>query len=88
MNDKDYAEILKGLAVPIYAEPAMDRAINLLEQEPKTGHCKGCKQWKDSDGFYRRGGHAESQCPINRREVLEGNGYCYMFELQERSDKE
>ena len=57
-------------------------------QEPKTGHCKDCKWWKDSDGLYRRGGHAESQCPINRREVFEGNGYCYMFEPQERSDKE
>ena len=46
----------------------------------KTGRCKDCKWWKDSDGLYRRGGHAESQCPINRREVFEGNGYCYMFE--------
>lgn len=51
--------------------------------KPKTGHCKDCKWWKDSDGIYRRSGHAESQCPINRREVLEGNGYCYMFEPQE-----
>ena len=34
MTDKDYAEILKGLAVPVHAEPAMDRAIELLEQEP------------------------------------------------------
>lgn len=34
MTDKDYAEILKGLAVPIHAESAMDRAIDLLEQEP------------------------------------------------------
>jgi hypothetical protein len=49
----------------------------------RTGHCKDCKWWKDSDGLYRRGGHAESQCPINRREVLEGNGYCYMYEPQE-----
>lgn len=59
-----------------------------LEQEPKTGHCKDCKWWKDSDGTYRRGVHAESQCPINRREVLEGNGYCYVFEPQESEDKE
>lgn len=56
------------------------------DQEPsvtpqlKMGRCKNCKWWKDSDGLYRRGGHAESQCPINRREVFEGNGYCYMFE--------
>ena len=34
MKDKEYAEILKGLIVPIHAEPAMDRAIELLEQEP------------------------------------------------------
>ena len=45
-------------------------------QEPR---CKDCKWWKDSDGEYRRGCRAESQCPINRREVFEGNGYCYMF---------
>ena len=32
MTDKDYAEILKGLAVPIHAEAAMDRAIDLLER--------------------------------------------------------
>jgi len=38
MKDKEHAEILKGLIVPIHAEPAMDRAIELLEQEPKTGH--------------------------------------------------
>lgn len=55
---------------------------------PKMGRCKDCKWWKDSDGVYRRGVGAESQCPINRREVLEGNGYCYMFEPKERSGKE
>ena len=62
---------------------AYNMAIKALEQEPKPGHCKDCKWWKDSDGLYRRGTHAESQCPINRREVFEGNGYCYMFESQE-----
>lgn len=78
----------------IYTEPGNDNdmdkitidackgAIELLEQEPKTGHCKDCKWWKDSDGIYRRGCGAESQCPINRREVLEGNGYCFLFEPQ------
>ena len=50
---------------------------------PKTGHCKDCKWWKDSDGVFRRGIDAESQCPINRIEVYEGNGYCFMFEPQE-----
>ena len=54
--------------------------LELLEQEPKTGYCKDCKWWKDNDGVYRRGIEAESQCPINRKEVFEGNGYCYMFE--------
>lgn len=57
-----------------------------LKQEPKTGHCKDCKWWKDSDGAYRRGVGAESQCPINRKEVFEGNGYCYMFEPQESEE--
>ena len=52
-------------------------------QDPKTGHCKDCKWWKDSDGAFRRGIGAESQCPMNRIEVFEGDGYCYMFEPQE-----
>ena len=54
----------------------------------QSGHCKDCKWWKDNDGTFRRGVGAESRCPINRIEVFEGNGYCYMFEPQERSDKE
>ena len=66
---------------------ALDMAIQALEQEPKTGHCKDCKWWKDSDGVFRRGIRAESKCPINRKEVFEGNGYCYMFEPQESEDK-
>lgn len=64
-----------------------DLALNMvreaLEQEPKTRYCKDCKWWKDSDGVFRRGIGAESQCPINRREVFKGNGYCYMYEPQE-----
>lgn len=47
--------------------------------QPKTRRCKDCKWWKDNDGFYRRGGR-DDKCPINRREVFEGNGYCYIFE--------
>lgn len=58
---------------------------SVTPQEPK---CKDCKWWKDSDGEYRRGCGAESKCPINRREVFEGNGYCYLFEPQESKDKE
>lgn len=49
----------------------------------KSEHCKNCKWWKDSDGEYRRGIGAESKCPINRREVMEGRGYCFMYEQQE-----
>ena len=60
--------------------------LRLKSQKSKTGHCKDCKWWKDSDGAFRRGVGAESQCPINREEVYEGNGYCYIFEPQERSE--
>lgn len=56
--------------------------------QPKTGRCKDCKWWKDSDGVYRRGVRAESKCPINNVSVNHGFGYCYMFELQERSGEE
>ena len=59
------------------------RELPLVNSHSKTGYCKDCKWWKDSDGAYRRGVKAESQCPINRREVLESNGYCYVFEPQE-----
>ena len=44
-----------------------------------------CKHWKDSDGVYRRGIGAENKCPINIKEVYEGNFYCKWFE--ERGDK-
>ena len=65
---------------------ALDMAIKALEQEQKTGHCKDCKWWKDSDGVYRRGIDAESQCPMNRKKVFEGNGYCYLYEPQESEE--
>ena len=58
-----------------------------VRPQEKTGHCKDCKWWKDSDGAFRRGIGAESQCPMNRIEVFEGNGYCYMFKPQEESEK-
>ena len=65
----------------------------LLELPPvtpqqKTGHCKDCKWWKDSDGVYRRGVGAESKCPINNVSVNHGLGYCYMYEPQESEEKE
>lgn len=55
------------------------KVIEALEQQPKIGFCRDCQQWKDSDGVFRRGIDAESKCPINRIEVYEGTGYCYMF---------
>ena len=66
----------------------LETATSCEKFEPKTGRCKDCKWWKDSDGVFRRGIGAESQCPINTLVVQEGDGYCYMFEPQERKDKE
>ena len=55
------------------------------EDKRNKEYCRNCKWWKDSDGVYRRDFEAESQCPINRKEVYDGIGYCFMFESQERS---
>jgi hypothetical protein len=57
-----------------------------VNPQQKTGHCKDCKWWKDSDGSFRRGIGAESKCPMNRIEVYEGNGYCFMFEPRESEE--
>lgn len=59
---------------------------NLPPVTPKQGLCKDCKWWKDGDGVYRRGIEAETPCPINRKAVFEGNGYCYLFEKMEGED--
>ena len=59
---------------------AIYMAIKALEQEPTIGYCKNCKWWKDSDGKYRRGIRAESECLLNTDVVYYGLGYCYMFE--------
>lgn len=59
------------------------RADDCPLKEVPSGKCIDCKWWKDSNGEYRRGCGAESKCPINRIEVYEGNGYCYMFKPQE-----
>lgn len=56
-------------------------------QNPKTGHCKDCKWWKESDGTFKRGIGAESKCHLNTDVVYEGLGYCYMFEPKESEDK-
>jgi len=90
MTDKEAIEIIKVARAeaeweyPMEYAAAFDRAIDALEQ--KTGHCKDCKWWKDSDGAYRRGVEAESRCPINRKEVLEGIGYCFVFEAQKSEE--
>ena len=63
------------------------KALPSVTPQPKTGHCKDCKWWKDSDGAYRRGIGAESQCPMNRKEVYEGNGYCFLFKPRESEEK-
>lgn len=55
----------------------------LVSKEPNIRHCKDCKWWRDSDGVYRRGVHAESKCPINTKVVLDGEGYCYLFNKNE-----
>lgn len=63
------------------------RSLPSVAPKEKTWHCKDCKWWKDNDGVYRRGIGAESKCPINRKEVYEGNGYCFMFEPQESEEE-
>lgn len=73
MNDEDVEAICK---------------LPPVTPQPKTGHCKDCKWWKDSDGVYRRGVGAESKCPINNVSVNHGLGYCYMYEPQESEEKE
>ena len=74
---------------PSYSDPlnvlteVRDKIRELPSVTPQEPRCKECKWWKDSDGEYRRGCGAGSRCPINRREVFEGNGYCYLFEPQD-----
>lgn len=53
--------------------------LDLPSVVPQVPRCKECKWWKDSDGAFRRGIGAESQCPINTQAVYCGDGYCYMF---------
>lgn len=62
------------------------RSEEEIKPVEKIGHCKDCKWWKDKDGVYRRGFGAKSKCPINHKEVYEGNGYCLMFEPQESDE--
>ena len=71
----------------IVTDLCRDTAKLLEELEQESKKCKDCKWWKDSDGVYRRGVGAKSQCLINHKEVYKGKGYCFMFEPQEREDK-
>ena len=57
-----------------------------IEIECTHGTCKECKHWKDSDGVYRRGIGAESECPINIKEVYEGTFYCKGFKKRGNED--
>lgn len=59
-----------------------------IVREYKELRCMECKWWKDSDGKYRRGVGAESQCPINSHKVYSGAGYCYMFSPKSESEEE
>lgn len=90
MTREERDNAIRCLKLWIEKEPYIQTyktCLEALEQEPKIGHCKDCKWWKDSDGVFRRGIGAESQCPMNRIEVYEGNGYCHMFEPQESEDE-
>ena len=78
--------VVDKVTMPYVPVNKIKEAPPVNPQEPKTGHCKDCKWWKDSDGMFRRGCNAESQCPMNRIEVYEGTGYCFMFEPQESEE--
>jgi len=78
-NDKSRVDEISSCIAMVVNEPP-------VTPQPKAGHCKDCKRWKDSDGVYRRGIGAESGCPINRKEVYDGNGYCFLFEKKESEE--
>ena len=78
---------IEALELVTSYEGTINKLTEAINQK-KEGYCKDCKWWKDSDGTFKRGIGAESQCPINRIEVFEGTGYCYMFEPQESEDEE
>jgi len=92
VSRKDVHDMLENLPVIVedkwfnWLQKACMRLAELPSVTPQEPRCKNCKWWKDSDGEYRRGCGAESKCPINRREVFEGNGYCYLYEPQESEE--
>ncbi len=81
---------LKSGSYCYHKKPPYDlNGINVLKERAsdcplvEIVTCKDCKQWKDSDGVYRRGLGAESKCPINTKEVFEGKFYCANGERRE-----
>lgn len=68
-----------------YRRGLEDGKREAIEQEPR---CKKCKWWKDSDGKFIRGVGTESKCPINHKEVYEGNGYCFLYKPKKSEDNE
>lgn len=78
-NDKSRVDEITNCIAMVVNEPP-------VTPQQKIGQCKDCKWWKDSDGTFRRGIGAESKCPINHKEVYEGNGYCFLFEPKNQSE--
>lgn len=92
ISDKAYAEILKGLIMPIQTEPAMDRAIELLEQEPKT---EEFAKWVaieifDDNWEYNKDAFAELACrKLAKLGIVRAKGNEWeLVESQERRNKE
>lgn len=75
--DRNSIKYYSGTSGYMYASKGeIDKLPPVTPQEPR---CRECKWWKDSDGTFRRGIGAESQCPINTHAVYSGEGYCYKF---------
>ena len=69
---------------PFKAKEHVDEILAKINgQLLEVVRCKDCKYWRDSDGEYRRGVHAESKCPINSKDVFEGHAYCSYGERKE-----
>ena len=76
----------------VWLDEALDMAIQALKQEPKMGHCKDCKYFEyDSiakvDGIPLIVAHEICNKWGNGCKTKE-DGYCFLFEPQERSNKE
>ena len=87
---KDYFRTI-DMPMPQY-DKAFEMAIKALEQEPKTGHCKDCKYFEyDSvakvDGVPLIVAHEICSRWGDGCKTKE-DGYCFLYEPQEGSDKE